>query len=763
VLLSVVVAAIFSGVLLQYPLEAHGAPDPAPTAPNNSTNQPASPASGFSLLSQAHATGPFSVHGYQFLGDPGLCSHAPASVLERYVGTNVSFGDLINAADAVQSQYQALGYTNVNITMNPEKMTNGIIRLHVFRGRVPQVLISGVRNPVAPVEMSVAGGTNTAAGATNATAGAKADTGPRFTVRAYEVHGDTLLSTQTLMNILAKYTGTNIGIADIIKAGSELQTEYQSRGYPTVKVTIPPQQLTNQIVKIRVFQGRISNVMVVGNRYFSSNNVMRALPSLHADTILVGPVFQAELDRANGNQDRQIYPEIQPGPEPNTTELVMKVKDRLPLHAKIEFNNQSSPGTPDLRINGSAVYNNLWQLEHSIGVQYSFSPEDFKTGDQWSFYDLPLVANYSAFYRLPLAKPEPLENIVLTRPGTFGYSEATRRFQLPAPSGLPELNAYASRSTIDTGLTTVFNANLFNTNGNSLDRQDLQQDITINEDIGGRLTLPLVTTANFQCGISGGLDFKTYDLTTYKTNIFTLTSIIIDYTSDPAHPQTNINRSVDVSGVPTTHNHLQYVPLTLRYDASRRDRFGITTFGLGLTFNPWDSGTEEEREALTGSDRSSGKWVTLTPMLSRDIFIYTNWVLTLRAEGQWASEPLISNERFGVGGVFSVRGYREGEIFGDTGWRVSAEQRTPPHLVGFIGKRTPVTVRGAIFMDYAEAYLLDPNGAPGRVPLWGTGFGGGISVGPHWEARFLFSWPLLSAGTTEAMQPRFNFAISGQF
>ena len=75
----------------------------------------------------------------------------------------------------------------------------------------------------------------------------------------------------------------------------------------------------------------------------------------------------------------------------------------MPLHAKVDFNNQNSPGTPDLRVNTSASYQNLWQLEHSVGVQYSFSPEAYKSGESWNFYDQPLVANYGGFYRLPLA------------------------------------------------------------------------------------------------------------------------------------------------------------------------------------------------------------------------------------------------------------------------------------------------------------------------------------------------------------------------
>ncbi len=66
-------------------------------------------------------------------------------------------------------------------------------------------------------------------------------------------------------------------------------------------------------------------------------------------------------------------------------------------------------------------------------------------------------------------------------------------------------------------------------------------------------------------------------------------------------------------------------------------------------------------------------------------------------------------------------------------------------------------------MDYGEGYLLDPGDRKGRTQLWGVGFGGVASIGPTWEARFLFSWPLLSAGTTEAGQPRFDFGLSAQF
>ena len=229
--------------------------------------------------------------------------------------------------------------------------------------------------------------------------------------------------------------GTNVSFDKIQKVVMELRKAYRDRGFTTVYVGLPQQRLTNGTVKVQVVEGRLSAIMVKGNHYYSSNNIMRAVPGLTTNMILNATTFQAEVNRANANQDRQISGVIEPGPDPGTSDLILQVKDRLPVHAKIELNNDSSPGTPDLRVNSSAVYDNLWQLDQALGVQYSFSPELYKQGSQWQFYDLPSVANYSTFYRIPLGNPEAIDNEIAAQPGSFGYDEATRKFNLlPVPA-----------------------------------------------------------------------------------------------------------------------------------------------------------------------------------------------------------------------------------------------------------------------------------------------------------------------------------------
>jgi hemolysin activation/secretion protein len=369
----------------------------------------------------------FMVTNYQIVGDLPLPPETVTVLLSGHTGTNIALSEIVKAASDLQREYNNRGYPVPTLAIAQERITNGVVTINVFRGGLPQILVSGRRYSTngEPILAFQAPTTNAppTVGTNAASTASSTNTGPKFVVTKYEIHGDTILSTDTLTSIFTKYTGTNITVNDIVKAASELQLEYRDRGFPTVSVALPPQQITNGIVRIRVFVGKLSEIEVAGSHwhhYFSSNNVLRALPGLRTNMILNGNVFQAELDRANANQDRQIYPQVEAGDAENTTRLRLDVRDRMPLHAKIELNNQSSPGTPELRLNSSAVYNNFWQYEHSIGVQYSFSPEMYKTGDEWDFYDKPIVANYSAFYRMPLANPESVADIIATQPGNFG-------------------------------------------------------------------------------------------------------------------------------------------------------------------------------------------------------------------------------------------------------------------------------------------------------------------------------------------------------
>jgi hemolysin activation/secretion protein len=142
--------------------------------------------------------------------------------------------------------------------------------------------------------------------------------------------------------------------------------------------------------------------------------------------------------------------------------------------------------------------------------------------------------------------------------------------------------------------------------------------------------------------------------------------------------------------------------------------------------------------------------------------------LVFRADGQWASDPLLGSEKYSIGGMDSVRAYRRDYAIRDKGWFTSLEYR---HLVANLPVRAnPAPNEGAIrlaaFVDYAQAW--DING-PGSVVTKLGGAGPGIRWEPAPGAEFTFYYGIR---LTDAKPPAntwpdrglyFRFIVSHSF
>ena len=606
-----------------------------------------------------------------------------------------------------------------------------------------------------------------------------------FTIKKYVVAGNTVLPPETIARALTNSPqafGTNVTLDGLRAALADLQMAYRERGLVTVAVGLPQQKLTNGSVKIQVTEGRLTAVNVTGNRYFTSNNVMAALPSLHTNILLNSHVFQRELDTANASRDRQIYPVISPGPDPGSTILTLKVKDQLPLHARLEMNNQATPGTPDLRTAFNAQYDNLWNLEHQVGVAYSFTPVSYSSSKDYGLspFDSPLIANYSAYYRMPLGGYRSVQDQLDTHPGNFGYNEVNHQFNLPPATGRAELTIYASRSVTDTSVQNGPSGVVYQTDPQpspdgstmytalSLATNNSSQDITLNENAGARLSFPLPPIQRLSSTFSFGLDLKRYELTSYSTNENILT--IVSYDS---RNQRTTTLQPSSAGKPVHTAGVDYFPLNARLNGSLPDKYGQTYFNAGADFNLFpissdSSLTNAPKDSFASVAYSPGApvhYVKLSSGMDRIQNIYQDWTVKLHADGQWANGPLFSNEQFGMGGSGGVRGYSDGEAYGDTGWRVSIEPQTPLINIGMVDGNIPFWVRSSVFMDYGEIYMLDKAAVAGndRSSFWGAGWSLTANIGNHLDGRLAVAFPLISTAHTPVGDVHIYFGVGAQF
>jgi hemolysin activation/secretion protein len=718
------------------------------TLPVGVTNVPGRPSPAFEVL------------GYLVEGNAVLTPEQ-LGLLSNYTG-RVDLACLHEGLDRLQLMCRQSGFSNLSVTLPQQEFTNGIVRVEIVTS-VPAG-IAGAPVTAAPAPAAI---TNTVTRVENAPAtvtNTPAHPAPTFEVRSYLIEGNTVLPPEKF-GLLSNYTG-RVEFARVREGLGKLQLLYRDLGFATISVTLPQQKLTNGIVRVKVVEGKLAKIKVEGNRHFSTNNILRALPSLDTNILLNTKWFQPELDRANANSDRQIYPVISPGLEPGTSDLTLKVKDRLPLHGHIEVNDKSTPNTPLLRLDSAVQYGNLWQCEHQIGFDYNFSPQAMKGGDYSpNFLDQPMVASYSGYYRLPLGFERGLRENQDDLPVDFGYDEVTHKFNLPPATGNPDLIFYASRSISDTPVQFGPIQTITNTALLDLSRQSSQHTLTINNNLGTKLTIPLREFLGVKSSLFLGLDYKYYQSKNFSTNFNYADAYLVDSFGNRI-----FFGSDTILYTNNTFSTLYYLPLSLGWAASRSDKSGSFSFNYNQSiFLTSLASPSSNFQAVAGSPKAGGNYTTVNLGLARQQNLPRDWSLLFRANGQWASASLIGNEQFALGGTSGVRGYEEGEVYGDDGWRVMFDLNAPPVNVGYFpdshgGDGTPAYLRCSCFMDYGETYLIDrPSPANPTYREWGTGLGFYLTAGEHFDARLTLAWALHDTLLTHAGEARAYFSVGYQF
>ena len=93
---------------------------------------------------------------------------------------------------------------------------------------------------------------------------------PRFAVNQYVVEGNTILGAARIAALVKPFTGPDRDFGDVQQAIEALENAYRSKGYNSVMVILPEQELRGGDILIKVIESKIRNISVEGNLYFST-------------------------------------------------------------------------------------------------------------------------------------------------------------------------------------------------------------------------------------------------------------------------------------------------------------------------------------------------------------------------------------------------------------------------------------------------------------------------------------------------------------
>lgn len=128
--------------------------------------------------------------------------------------------------------------------------------------------------------------------------------------------------------------------------------------------------------------------------------------------------------------------------------------------------------------------------------------------------------------------------------------------------------------------------------------------------------------------------------------------------------------------------------------------------------------------------------------------------LVARLDAQLASDPLLPLEQIGVGGMATVRGYRENQLVRDDALILSLEYRIPvadwrwPALDG--GRPDDGRLFLSPFIDAARSWSVAGGGADW---LAGSGLALSWSPGPRLAVDLAYGYRLLPVGEASAQDP----------
>jgi hemolysin activation/secretion protein len=212
-----------------------------------------------------------------------------------------------------------------------------------------------------------------------------------FPIMEYQVEGNTLMKTIDVERAVMPYLGEGKSIKDVEAARQNLEKIYHDHGYQTVLVNIPQQEVSSGVVRLSVVEAPVGQVQIKGSRYHSLETIEATVPQLQGGVVPNFNEVQKELAQVNHTEDLHVTPVLRASATPGQVDVDLNVQDTLPLHAMVEVNNRYSANTSQLRVIGEVSYDNLFQSNQSMSVQYQTAPEHPDQAKIWSVsYVIPM-------------------------------------------------------------------------------------------------------------------------------------------------------------------------------------------------------------------------------------------------------------------------------------------------------------------------------------------------------------------------------------
>jgi len=222
-------------------------------------------------------------------------------------------------------------------------------------------------------------------------------------INAIRITGHSVFRTEELESIVVPYLDRDLSLEELQEVADSITEAYRRKGYSLARAYVPPQEIKEGVVEIAVLEGKVGQIIIQGNKNYSADFIRRGFARVTQDKAINQGSLEKSLLLLNENPDLKATAVLEAGKERGTTDIVVTVEDKLPLHLVVDYDNF---GTESVSKNRFGIEVNLAKFLIVEGSSLSLrgvigsDPKSFHYG--------------KASYLLPI-------NSYGTKLGLFGY------------------------------------------------------------------------------------------------------------------------------------------------------------------------------------------------------------------------------------------------------------------------------------------------------------------------------------------------------
>jgi len=194
-------------------------------------------------------------------------------------------------------------------------------------------------------------------------------------INTINVTGATRLPAKEVQDIILPFQGKELTMGEMEKAAGLITDSYRQKGYITSRAYLPPQKIEGGVLEIRVVEGLMGELNVSGNRYFKTSLLKREV-ALKKGELFNYNYLRQRLSRINQYPDRNVRAVLLPGKEAGTTDVNLEVKDNLPIHLALDWDNFGSRFIHKDRYETILKHDNLLGFDDILTLQYQLAQAD---------------------------------------------------------------------------------------------------------------------------------------------------------------------------------------------------------------------------------------------------------------------------------------------------------------------------------------------------------------------------------------------------